>query len=97
MDSNETLKTLCNTIEKYEGYSVFEVDFNSTKIKMMALKDVKCIVDILEKLYPKEAKDQNLSLSCPCECHKSIYPQEYHAMNDKKCCENHGRSESGHK
>lgn len=48
MNSIKTLKTLCNPKDKYRGYSVFEVDFNGTKIKMMSIKDVYAIVGELE-------------------------------------------------
>ena len=43
MDGKETLKTLCNPVEIYKGYSVFEIDANGAKIKMMCLKDVQVI------------------------------------------------------
>jgi hypothetical protein len=48
MDSTETLKTLCNPVGKYMGYSVFEIDFNGKKVKMMSIKDVYSIVGELE-------------------------------------------------
>ena len=51
MDSKETLKTLQDSGERFEGYSVFDVDFNGTKIKMVTLKDAKEMVTVKNKLY----------------------------------------------
>jgi len=43
-----------NSIEKYEGYDVYEITLKDKTQKVMLLEDVKEIVNLLEKMYPKK-------------------------------------------
>jgi hypothetical protein len=57
MNSNETILTLCNPVDKYKGYSVFEIDFNGYKINVMTLKDIKFFVSNMKEDHEKEIRD----------------------------------------
>lgn len=55
-NSSETLSILTRSnMGKYKGYSVFEIDFNGVKVKMMSLVDIK---ELLEKPSSKTGDDK---------------------------------------
>ena len=51
LKSSEVLNTLCNPVSKIDNYSVFEIDFNGTKIRMLTEKDVIAIINKIKTTH----------------------------------------------
>jgi len=78
MDADETLKTLQDTGERFEGYSVFTVNFNEIPIKMITLKDAQEMVAVKKKL------DHKMNLSEAKQLFEKHHPEETAIIKQNK-------------